>query len=232
MSWPTVGWGLDVSMPQEPPQPPSEALSGPLEYRRPTCEATAENPVCVTPTMKETLEQTRSEGFQAVFSDVVGQAKAYLQGIAPDSRKVVVVDLDETLVSNLPFWEKVGVYDKACWSKWMRSPKVGYYNAPVRELVGWAKAQGFSVMFITGRSANDSAPTLRDLNDIEWDGTFFRPEGNDVRSQPFKAHVRQLLRDLGYEIVLNLGDQTSDFDLPIETSQGEFLVPNLIYAIP
>lgn len=203
-------------------------------YVRPTCEATADDsPLCVAKDIKLALGQAQSNAFERTFDHVVAQAALHLDKVQPASNKVVLVDLDETLVSNLPYWQAHPQYNPEAWQEWMaQSPKTGYFHNSVKTLIQDAKSRGFSIMFITGRSARHSAFTLRDLEGIAWDGLYFRPEGNKIESRIYKAQVRHLLRSLGYEIVLNLGDQLSDFDLPIETDQGEFLVPNVIYTIP
>ena len=53
-----------------------------------------------------------------------------------------------------------------------------------------------------------------------------------VKSQRYKTEAREMLRKLGYDIVLQIADQPSDFDEgSIEESQGEFLLPNVMYTL-
>lgn len=189
--------------------------------------------ICVNPRLDEALRLVRSAAYQERLSHIAAQAEKYLDQIEPGPDKVVITDLDETLLDNLAYYQRYGAFQPEFWQAWVESRTgPGPYYQNVRQLVLKAKARGFSVMFITGRPTPQAAATLTQVGDIQWDGIFFKPQGIRLTSARYKAAVRQMLKDLGYTIVLNIGDQLSDLDPPVEPEQGEFLLPNVLYSIP
>ncbi len=205
----------------------------PSKFSRPTCsQDTLQYSLCLNPNLQEAFKTVESPAYKLTFNQVVRQAQAYLEDIAPAPNKVVITDLDETLVSNLGYYKRYQRFAPEHWQSWLRVQTPATYFPAVRQLLLSAKARGFKVMFITGRSAEHATATLHQIPDIPWDGVFFKPGNTGVSSNQYKIQARQMLRNLGYEIVLNIGDQPSDFDQPIDPEAGEFLLPNVIYSIP
>jgi len=195
--------------------------------------------ICVTTDMDKAAQITEGPIFRAQFNGVVNAAKAYLDTLTPDAKKVAIFDLDETLVNNLAFYRQYKTFDPTHWNEWVNENKDGPYNQPVLDLVNYAKAKGFAVMFLTGRTADIAHDTLEQVHAIAWDGVFFRPGGTQPSSsRVFKAQVRKMLTAMGYQVVLNIGDQASDLDGPVDLSHpgqqspGQFLLPNVMYSIP
>lgn len=186
--------------------------------------------LCFDANMPQAVEKTRTREFQAAFDSVVSQAQAYLDAQTPSPTKVVLTDLDETLVSNLTYFDRTPGWTQEGFQAWLKSRRHGPYFPAVRQLLLNAKARGFKVIFITGRPATLCHETLRQTRKIPWDGIFFKPGGLSMPGGNYKTQMRNALRALGYEIVLNIGDQLSDFDLPVDPQAGEFLLPNVLYA--
>ncbi len=205
----------------------------PPAFERPQCEESElRSGVCISRDMPQALQETQSPEFAKYQATLIQQAQVYLEGLEPSSRKVVIADLDETLVDNADYYKRHGEFQPEAWAAWVAENKNGPYFPEALALLQEAKQRGFSVMFITGRPPELARTTLEQVSAIDWDGQFFKPSSIRVTSEEYKAQVRQLLRNLGYEIVLNIGDQPSDFDLPVEAEAGEFLLPNLLYSIP
>ncbi len=184
---------------------------------------------CLNPKMDEAIHSTESACFQEQFNNVVHQAQAYLDKIPASPNKVVITDLDETLLNNTDYYAQYKTFTPASWLAW---DKKIHYNQSVLELLKKAKARGFSVMFITGRPPDQGLRFLEQTSDIPWDGFFFKPRTVHASSTVFKTSVRHVLQKMGYQIVLNIGDQYSDLDTPLKSYSQDFKLPNVLYFIP
>lgn len=203
---------------------------------RPICSESAMSRIhCFSTDMKAAVKASRSDAFQVDFNGLVHRARHYLSHITPSADKVVVVDLDETLLSNVPYYVRHAEQEPKSWTRWLRRQHNGLYHPSVYQLLKQAKAQGFSIMYITGRPPVLAPITLRQTSDIPWDGIYHRPMGLQMNAQTYKTHVRDMLKSMGYTIVLNIGDQVSDHPQAFteaDEQHGEFLLPNALYVIP
>lgn len=204
-------------------------------FARPDCaKSELQYGMCFAKDLKKAARIHHQPKFQDAFNTTVKQAQTYLDAIAPAPTKVIITDLDETLVDATGYYAKYGKWTPETWETWHKSKLSKAYNKPVLELLKTAKAKGFSVMFITGRPFKQTVDTVNQLSVLNWDGGFLKPVGDvvKIKSQLYKTEVRNMLRKLGYEIVLQIADQPSDFDDdPIEPTQGEFLLPNVMYRL-
>jgi HAD superfamily, subfamily IIIB (Acid phosphatase) len=206
-------------------------------FSRPDCtQEELQYGMCFAKDMPSATRLTRTPAFKDEFRSVVWQASQALDKIEPSAKKVVVVDLDETLVNNIGYYEKYGRnWTPETWTQWISAPpknRVKGYHRSVEFLLKKAKAKGFSIMFITGRPGAQAAYTFNQTSTIPWDAGFLKPMGGvKIKSVDFKSDIRNVLRKYGYEVVLQLGDQASDFDSPVLMSEGEYLLPNVMYTI-
>jgi len=212
----------------------SEDYQAPGLSPRPQCEQSQLLfGMCFNKNMDGAIQETESKTFKDDFQDVVRQAEHYLEGIAPAPNKVVITDLDETLVNNTPYYKRYKAFQPDTWETWLKDSKPNPFNPAVLDLLKNAKQRGFSVMFITGRPSFQGHNTLEQLaTGFQWDGIYLKPRGIQISATQYKASVRQMLRNMGYEIVMTIGDQPSDLDQPISPAHGQFLLPNVMYSIP
>src|SRR5262249_50492592 len=102
------------------------------------------------------------------------------------------------------------------------------------ELYRYAKAHGIAVFFITGRYEPERVITETNLNQAgfhDWNGLALRPLPHTHESPaPWKTREREHIENMGYTIVLNMGDQVSD--LSGGHAQKTFKLPNPYYLIP
>lgn len=100
-------------------------------------------------------------------------------------------------------------------------------------LYNFAKSKGMKVFFISGRTEEVREATIKNLTDAgykNWDGLYLRPNDYPYKTiVPFKLSIRKSLRQNGYTIVGNLGDQKSD--LAGDDSDCEFKLPNPYYFV-
>jgi acid phosphatase len=182
--------------------------------------------------------------YQADCARVAGEARAWMEKRAPlVSRPAIVLDIDETSLSNWPAykvngWARItggtcdldkGPCGLRAWQAMGKSPAI----PPTLELVRRARALGVAVFFITGRPAQLRQATLDNLREqgYEWDEVILHPEGASFRSAvDFKAPERQRLEEAGYHILLSMGDQESD--LRGGHAERTFKLPNPVYFLP
>ena len=178
------------------------------------------------------------------FARVVGEARAYLeQRVKAAPRPAIVLDIDETSLSNWPAYKVNGwgrVVNGPCdvdqgpcglraWQGLAQSKAL----APTQQLAKRAKELGVAVFFISGRP-----PTLRDATErnlreqgYEWEEVILLPPGAAFTSAvDFKAPERKKIADRGYTIILSMGDQESD--LKGGYAERVFKLPNPVYFLP
>ena len=165
----------------------------------------------------EVRDYVTSGKYQGEIAAVAAQADAWIVERAerrtPGERLAMVFDLDETLLSNLPFMldEDFGGTD-AAWNAWMGSGKDPAIE-PVRELYRRARRLGVDVIFLTGRHARIRAATEKNLRDIgcaDYAELICRPDDSKGPAAAFKTAERQRLTAEGRVIIANIGDQESD----------------------
>jgi acid phosphatase len=175
---------------------------------------------------------------------VVERATAYLEQRAKTAvRPAIVLDIDETSLSNWPAYRANGwgrVLNGPCdldqgpcgvraWEALAQAKALG----PTLELAKRAKELAVAVFFITGRPATLRDATERNLHEqgYQWDEVILEPPGATYASAAdFKAPERRKIAERGYTILLNMGDQESD--LTGGYAERVFKLPNPVYFIP
>ncbi|HEY7293026.1 MAG TPA: HAD family acid phosphatase [Vicinamibacterales bacterium] len=178
------------------------------------------------------------------FNRVVADARDYLDRRAKTaSRPAIVLDIDETSLSNWPAYKVNGwgrVVNGPCdlekgpcglraWQALAQSKAL----APTLQLAKHAKELGVAVFFITGRPVTLRDATERNLREqgYEWDEVVLEPAGATYASAvDFKAPERKKIADRGYTILLSMGDQESDLNGGY--AERVFKLPNPVYFLP
>lgn len=165
--------------------------------------------------------------------------------VAGVSRPAIVLDIDETALSN---WEIIKLDDFgrpipgpcvvpldgpcgwAAWDQLGRDPAIG----ATLELFRGARELKVAVFFITGRPENQRAATERNLTAAGYSGyekMYMVPDGSHFKSAAeFKAPIRAQIEQAGYTILANIGDQPSD--LQGAHARKSFLLPDPFYRVP
>lgn len=171
----------------------------------------------------------------AVIEEATRFLKMRLAHPKSDGKKLAVVfDIDETSLSNYPTMlkldfggtlEQIRQAEKEC-----NDPVL----APTLTLYRFAKANNVAVFFVTGRHADAENATVCNLEKAGyegWDGLFFKPREYWYKPAGiYKTAVRKQLTELGYDIVLNIGDQNSDLEGGY--AEKSFKLPGPYYLIP
>lgn len=128
--------------------------------------------------------------------------------------KTVIIDIDETLLSNLPYikeQENLNDVDQLC--AWQRhglcqpiKPMVDFYL--------WALKKPVEVIFITARASDLADATTDNFNKhhLPVAKIIFRDPIQWPVPKHFKTEQRRLISEAGSDIILNIGDQPTDFE--------------------
>lgn len=180
----------------------------------------------------------------------------YLAQAAADAKKAgtkpaIVLDTDDTTLwtYDMEDAEMAFIFDPDLQDVWVQGQKFPATPGMV-DFVDKAVKQGFTIFGLTGRSDKQKDATLANLAKVGYTGfaaanffTKWTGEGTSVQPSyitcaaakcttvEYKAGTRKhIINDLGYDIVLNVGDQWSDL-------QGGFAdktlkLPNPTYYLP
>ena len=173
------------------------------------------------PPISEALKFSYSKESKKEFDQAVAQGKAAIDKAlenkdAKSKALCVVSDIDETILDNRPYIEKEVAKDvkEVNWegfAAWV-DEAAGKPLKPSIELLAYARKKGLAVFLISGRVEKLRRATITNLvkYGIAYDGLYLR--GNDDKSSaiPMKSAYRKQIEAMGYEIVVNIGDQFSD----------------------
>jgi len=128
----------------------------------------------------------------------------------------IVSDLDETLFDNRPFFQTIksknnDQIDWQAFEAWQATAAA----SPLKEtksLVSYARSKGLAVFLITGRMEKLRRVTIENLvkYGIAYDGLYMRASGDEQSAATMKSGYRKQIEDMGFKIVVNIGDQYSD----------------------
>jgi acid phosphatase len=178
---------------------------------------------------------------------VLNEAQAYVAQrsvAAPAENLAVVLDIDETAVSNwanlaaddLGFFAKgectLQPQEPCGFDKWIakQTPDV---IKPTLELFNLAKSKGVKVYFISARREDQRDATVRHLSATgykDWDDLILMQPNDPKEISRFKTAAREKIEASGKKIIVNVGDQYSD--LSGGHAERTFKVPNPFYFIP
>ncbi len=140
-------------------------------------------------------------------------------------------DIDETSLSNWAAMSGCGFCSYAAGKKLYpdaQDPAI----TPVLELFNYAKKNGVTVFFLTGRLEVDRAATVKNLQQAGYSGwaeLIMRPDNDTEPARVLKPLARQKIEAEGYRIILNIGDQASD--LSGCCAERVFKLPNPFYLV-
>ncbi|KAF8393466.1 hypothetical protein HHK36_021710 [Tetracentron sinense] len=170
---------------------------------------------------------------------VADAAALYAQNLklAGDGKDIWVFDIDETTLSNLPYYAKHGFgaepYNSTQFNEWVYTGKA----PPLPENLKLYKkllSLGFKIVFLTGRAENQRKITVTNLKEAgyhTWEKLLLRGSSDEnTTGVVYKSGQRKKLEKKGYRILGNMGDQWSDI-LGTHTGNRTFKVPDPMYYI-
>lgn len=145
----------------------------------------------------------------------------------------VVFDIDETLLSNWPELKQSRFhFHPKAWDAWVQDAQDKGIRATVK-LYHALQARGYALILLTGRSDDQRAATMANLRHVGitgWQRLIMRQSNQKkIGACRYKAHERAKIYHF-YRIVMNVGDQKSDF---CGRHNGLVIkLPNPFYTIP
>ncbi|KAL8151245.1 hypothetical protein V2J09_021053 [Rumex salicifolius] len=171
---------------------------------------------------------------------VAAEASVFARSVMlrEDGKDAWVFDVDETLISNLPYYADHGygleVFDPIEFNKWVEKGEAPAIE-PILRLYEQVLGLGFKVFLLTGRNEKHRSVTVRNLVHAgfhKWDKLILRaPEDHGKLATTYKSERRDEMMLEGYRILGNSGDQWSDL-LGSSLSVRSFKLPNPMYYIP
>ena len=128
-----------------------------------------------------------------------------------NKRPAIVVDLDETVLNNLPYNEMLidssEVFTQESWSRWVNK-KIATKVPGSLEFINYAKSKNVKIVYLSNRRVENYNPTKENLINLGYPFNedtlmLLRDETGD------KTARRSSLND--YEIIMLLGDNLADF---------------------
>ncbi|KAJ8464776.1 hypothetical protein OPV22_027328 [Ensete ventricosum] len=170
---------------------------------------------------------------------VVDESLAFARSvqIADDGNDAWIFDVDETLLSNVPYYAINGfgtkVFNETSFNEWVdvgRAPALAASLRLYQELL----VSGFQMILLTGRNEAQRKVTEENLLHAgyhSWRSLIFR-EDSDMGKPGvvFKSERRAELEAQGFRIVASSGDQWSDL-LGFPMARRSFKLPNPMYYI-
>ncbi|XP_019198328.1 PREDICTED: acid phosphatase 1-like isoform X3 [Ipomoea nil] len=158
--------------------------------------------------------------------------------LSGDGKDIWVFDIDETTLSNLPYYARSDVafgaiaYNSTKFNEWVREAKSPVIPASLR-LYNVLLSLGIRPVFLTGvrevqREAR--ATNLLQAGYHNWEKLIFKGVNESGSGVVFKSGKRTELVNAGYRIVGNMGDQWSDLLGP-DAGDRTFKVPDPMYYI-
>ncbi|KAK7255482.1 hypothetical protein RIF29_28892 [Crotalaria pallida] len=158
--------------------------------------------------------------------------------LTKDGKNIWVFDIDETSLSNLPYYAENGFgstpYNDTAFNEW-----VNLGMAPVlpetKKLYKKLLSFGIKIVFLTGRPESQRAITTKNLNDAgyyQWEKLILKDKEQykGKTAVTYKSTERKKLEQQGYRIIGNIGDQWSDI-LGYSTGDRTFKLPDPLYYI-
>lgn len=191
--------------------------------------------------LKSALIQYHDSGAYAHdISSVTQRALYYLrfrlnqnQRSQPPKQLAIVLDIDETALSNYDDMKHLGFGGTQSDIEALESDAHDPAILFVKTLYQFAVAHHVAVFFVSDRKETLRAATTNNLKEdgyTEWAGLYLKPDNNsEASTQSFKLAMRHKITEMGYDIILNMGDQTSD--LRGGFADMSFKLPNPYYLV-
>ena len=172
---------------------------------------------------------------------VAAAAYEYAKGLtlAKDGKDIWVFDIDETALSNLPYYARpenafgAKEYNETSFVEWEMEGKAPALPATLN-LYRKLRALGFKIVFLSGKSQMVREITVYNLKKVGYTGWLkfiskLKAESGTT-AVIYKSKHRKELEEAGYRIRGNIGDQWSDL-LGSNAGNRTFKLPNPMFYI-
>ncbi|CAN6281105.1 unnamed protein product [Urochloa humidicola] len=185
-------------------------------------------------------EYVTGAAYRSDLELVARESAAYARAapLGGDGRDAWVFDVDETLLSNLPYYADHGfgaeLFDHHKFDEWVERGDAPAIPSSLK-LYKEVRELGFKIFLLTGRSEGHRDITVGNLQNQgfhDWDKLILRAAADRKKTATtYKSEKRKEMEAEGYRILGNSGDQWSDL-LGSSMSARSFKLPNPMYYIP
>ncbi|XP_057505954.1 acid phosphatase 1-like [Actinidia eriantha] len=157
--------------------------------------------------------------------------------LAGNGKDAWIFDIDETLLSNIPYYAAHGfgseIFDENSFDEWIELAEAPALPASLK-LYKEVEQLGFTIFLLTGRAEAQRNATVKNLlfaGYSNWERLILRgPSDLGKPAIVYKSEKRKELDDEGYTIHASSGDQWSDL-FGFSTAIRSFKLPNPMYYI-
>lgn len=165
----------------------------------------------------------------------------YAKGLTlkKDGKDVWIFDIDETALSNLPYYARpdnafgAKEYNETTFKEWELEGKAPAVPAILYLYKGLLKL-GFKIVFISGKSESLRSITVYNMKKVgyhTWEKLILKQTSESgTTAMVYKSKKRKELEEAGYRILGNMGDQWSDL-MGSHVGNRTFKVPNPMFYI-
>lgn len=154
-----------------------------------------------------------------------------------DGKDAWVFDIDETLLSNVPYYAVHGfgseIFDEESFNEWVNLAEAPALPASLR-LYRELQQLGFKIFLLTGRDEHQRNATEKNLvyaGYSNWEKLLLRgPSDQGTLATVYKSEKRMQIEDEGYTIHGSSGDQWSDLN-GFAVAKRSFKLPSPMYYI-
>lgn len=164
---------------------------------------------------------------------IIDEAIEHINGLKLPDKATVIFDIDETALSNYEHIKEIDFgYYYDIWLEWLK--KSDAVAIPqTKRFYDYLITRNIYVVFISGRNYDSYEATLKNLTEkgyTKFDSVIVRKDTErNLSAAEFKSAKRKELTLNGYNIIANIGDQSSD--LYGGNSGYKIKLPNYLYVI-
>ncbi|XVE72869.1 hypothetical protein DITRI_Ditri11bG0072900 [Diplodiscus trichospermus] len=181
-----------------------------------------------------------SSQYKADSERAIEEVTLYLSSccsLKGDGKDAWIFDVDDTLISTIPYFKKHGFggekLNSTSMEAWMKESKAPALEH-TRKLFHEIKDRGFKIFLISSRRETLRSPTVDNLIKVGyhgWTSLFLRGLDDEyMHVQQYNSEVRKRLVDQGYRIWGIIGDQWSSLK-GLPDAKRTFKLPNSIYYL-
>lgn len=167
------------------------------------------------------------------LGEIYSKAKSQIEKIKIKNNSTAIFDVDDTALSNYQISKRLDFgFDYQIVQNWVMSAKLPAIKQTL-DFYNYLKSKGIKLIFLTGRQTEEYDATYRNLVEQgyrDFDTIIVRSERErKIGAAEFKSQKRKELTEKGYEIIICVGDQWTDFE-------GDYTglivkLPNYLYEI-
>jgi len=188
---------------------------------------------------REKLKQYYESGlYFKEIEHLLVEAKDYLDRQLSQERPnrlAIVLDVDETAISNYRGLERVDFTSNPSAITAIMMQANAEPILPVLQFYQHAISKGVTIFFISSRPNSPelmdvTSKNLKNAGYTTWEELILKPLNKDKQSiQEFKTNSRRHITALGYDIILNIGDQQADMEGGY--AEARVRLPNPFYEL-